>query len=79
VPGAPAGAAFSVKSKEKVFGAGPVDDWEPRPAASQIPIPSRSVDRRCAVSGLPTFGAGRHFVEKDSISRRFAAIKKTHS
>jgi len=22
---------------------------------------------------------GRHFVEKDSISRRFAAIKKTHS
>jgi hypothetical protein len=26
-----------------------------RPAASQIPIPSRSVDRR-AVSGLPTFG-----------------------
>jgi hypothetical protein len=25
------------------------------------------------------FGWGRHFVEKDSISRRFAAIKKTHS
>jgi hypothetical protein len=36
-----------------------------------------------AIGGAPSAGCrrsvGRHFDEKDSISRRFAAIKKTHS
>jgi hypothetical protein len=42
-------------------------------------IPCPVIAKSLSVIALPTFGGGRHFVEKDSISRPFAAIKKTHS